>query len=57
MLNKYNREFKEIYKKMVADRENPLDVIKENFHIFEKSELGILGVSYYLSEYVKQKRG
>lgn len=55
MLNKYNKEFKDMYRKIVADRENPLDVIKKNFHLFEKSELGVLGVSYYLSEYIKQK--
>ncbi len=56
MLVKYDNEFKEMYRKIVADRENPLDVIRKNFHIFKEDELGVLEVIHYLSEYAQTKR-
>lgn len=54
MLNKYKTEFEQM-RDRVEQNENPLKVVNDYDHIFEKEGVGPLGVIHYLSRFIRNE--
>ncbi len=55
MITKYNKTFKEIYKKIKTERD-PLEVIEEYVPVFKEEGLGRLGIFNYLCLYIAERK-
>ena len=54
MLRKYDNEFRQMYE-AIKGGESSLKVIDERLSLFESEGIGVIGISYYLSKYIRKK--
>ncbi len=55
MLDRYENEFERMYEE-IRKRRNPLEVIKENLHLFESEGIGAIGIAHYLGKHILKRK-
>ncbi len=56
IIDKYEKEFEEMYDKIINEGRAPTEVFKEYIHRFEERGIGYLAVYRHLADFVKKKR-
>lgn len=54
MLNKYEKEFKEMYEE-IKEGKSPLEVIGDSVSLFKPEGIGPLGIVNYIIEYAQKE--